>query len=80
MEMEKEQIMEFLQVFEKTWDAYHKKMMAMLDAHHERTVACFGQTEATDFSVNPEKTEPNPEENEAILERQRVHNEETAIH
>jgi hypothetical protein len=34
MEMEKEQIMEFLQVSENKWDAYHKKMMAILDAHH----------------------------------------------
>jgi hypothetical protein len=54
-------------------DAYHEKRMAMLDAHQERTMACFGQAEATDFRVNPE-------ENEAVLERQRVHNEETAIH
>jgi hypothetical protein len=61
-------------------DAYHEKRMAMLDAHQKRIMACFGQTEATDFRVNPEKTEPNPEENEAVLERQRVHNEETAIH
>jgi hypothetical protein len=36
--------------------------------------------EPTDFRVNPEKTEPNAKENEAVLERQRVHNEETAIH
>jgi hypothetical protein len=43
-------------------------------------MACFGQTEAMDFRVNTEKTEPNPEENEAILERQRVHNKETAFH
>jgi hypothetical protein len=50
-------------------DAYHEKMMAMLDAHHERTMACFAQTEATDFRINPEKTEPNPEENKAVLER-----------
>jgi hypothetical protein len=61
-------------------DTCHEKRMAMLDAHHERTMACFGQTEATDFRVNPEKTEPNPEENEAILEQQKRHNEETAIH
>jgi hypothetical protein len=61
-------------------DTYHEKRMAMLDAHQERTMVCFGQTEATDFRVNPEKTEPNPEENEAVLERQEVHNEETAIH
>jgi hypothetical protein len=42
--------------------------------------AYFGHTEATDFRLNPEEMEPNPEENEAVLERQRVHNEETAIH
>jgi hypothetical protein len=74
MDADKEDIRAFQ---EKFYDFY-KKMMAMLDAHHERTVACFGQTEATDFSVNPEKTEPNPEENEAVLERQRVHDEEPA--
>jgi hypothetical protein len=55
-------------------------MMAMLDVHHERKMACFGQMEVTDFRANPEKTEQNPEENEAVLERQRVHNEDTAIH
>jgi hypothetical protein len=29
---------------------------------------------------SPEKMEPNLEENEAVVERQRVHDEETAIH
>jgi hypothetical protein len=66
--------------FSARMDAYHEKRMAMLDTHQKRMKACFGQTEATDFRVNPEKTETNPKENEAVLERQRVHNEETAIH
>jgi hypothetical protein len=61
-------------------EAYHKKRMAMVDVHQKRMMACLGQMEATDFRVNPEKMEPNPEENEAVLERQRVHKEETAIH
>jgi hypothetical protein len=56
MEMEKEQIMEFLQVFEKKWGAYHKRMMAMLDAHHERMMACLGQTEANEETT--EKIDP----------------------
>jgi hypothetical protein len=30
--------------------------------------------------ANPEKMEPNTEENEAVLERQRVHKEDTEIH
>jgi hypothetical protein len=49
------------------------EMNAKLDSNQKKT-------EATDFRVNPENMEPNPKENEAVLERQRVHNDETAIH
>jgi hypothetical protein len=52
MEMEMEQIMQFLQVFKK-WDTYHKKWMTMLDVPHEKTLASLGKTEAMDFTVNP---------------------------
>jgi hypothetical protein len=41
--------------------------------------ACFGQTEATDFRVNPEKMEPNIEENEATVEREDVPSEDVAV-
>jgi hypothetical protein len=41
-------------------DAIHEKRMAMLDTHQKRLKACFRQMEATDFRVNPEKTETNP--------------------
>jgi hypothetical protein len=67
--METQQIMEFLparmnasmkehmQEMTARIDASHKKMMALLDAHHGRTVASLGKTEATDFIAIPEKTE-----------------------
>jgi hypothetical protein len=47
-----QQIMEMLTEMNSKLDASHK-MMAMLDAHHERTVASFGKTEATDFKATP---------------------------
>jgi hypothetical protein len=33
-------------------------MMANLDAHHERMIACLGKTEATDLEANPRKCSP----------------------
>jgi hypothetical protein len=36
--------------------AVKEEMMAMVDAYHERIMACLGKTEA-----DTEKTEPNPE-------------------
>jgi hypothetical protein len=63
----KEEARQANQEFLAKMDAYYQKRMAMLDVHQKRTMACFGQTEATDFKVNPEKMQPNPEENEAIF-------------
>jgi hypothetical protein len=36
----------------------HEEMMAKLDAHHERLMACLGKTEAMDFEGNPKKIQP----------------------
>jgi hypothetical protein len=35
--------------------ATHKEMMVILDAHHERIMACVGRKEAMDQEANPEE-------------------------
>jgi hypothetical protein len=45
-------------------DAQHKKMMAMLVAHHERTVASLGKMDAKDFKAIPEEMETVTEHEE----------------
>jgi hypothetical protein len=81
--MEKQQIMVMLKTMqEKKYTnreanqeemrASHKEMMAILDAHHERMMACLGKTEATD-----QKT--NPEENESVAELQEVPKEHAEV-
>jgi hypothetical protein len=60
MEMEKKQIMAFLQLFEKM-------MLAMLNAHDERTIASLGKMEATDFKVKPEEMQSVMEHQRSLL-------------
>jgi hypothetical protein len=55
-------------------DAYHEKMMAMLDAHHKSIMACLGQTEA-----NTEKTMPGPEMMQFVEENQEVPRKDAAV-
>jgi hypothetical protein len=74
MEIEKEQIMEFLQVFEKKWDAYHQKRMSVLDVHHKSIMACLGQKEA-----NTEKTVLDPEMMQSVEEHQEVPREDAIV-
>jgi hypothetical protein len=50
-------------------------MEANMNDDRNESTACQDTMEA-----NTEKLEPNPEEDEAVLERKRVHNQETAIH
>jgi hypothetical protein len=63
--MESQQIVELLLSMQAKMDAnqermetnrkaYHKEMMAMVDAYHERMMTCLGKTEA-----DTEKAEPN---------------------
>jgi hypothetical protein len=33
----------------------HEEMMAKLDVHHEKMMACLGKMEATDFEANTEE-------------------------
>jgi hypothetical protein len=47
-------------------------MMAKLDAHHERMMACLGKSEDMDF-------EANPEEIKSVAEHQEVTVEEAAV-
>jgi hypothetical protein len=52
-------------------DVSHK-MMAMLDAHRERTVASLGKKEATDFKAIPEEIE-------SVTEHQETPKEDAAV-
>jgi hypothetical protein len=38
-------------------EANYEEMMAKLDAHHERMMACLGRTEGTDLEANPVETQ-----------------------
>jgi hypothetical protein len=67
MEMETEQMMAFLQLFEK-------KMLAMLDAHHKSLMASLGLTEA-----NKEKTVQGPEMMQSVEEHQDIPTEDAAV-
>jgi hypothetical protein len=49
-------------------------MMAMLNAHHERTTACLGKSEAS-----LECKEPSPKEMESEVERREVPTGEAAV-
>jgi hypothetical protein len=53
-------------------DINYKKMMLMLDAHHERTAASLGKTEASDFKAVPEKIE-------SVTEHQELPKEDAAV-
>jgi hypothetical protein len=53
-------------------DANHKKMMAMLDAHHENTMASLGTTEVTDFKATPE-------EMESLTEHEKIPTEDAVV-
>jgi hypothetical protein len=78
MEADKEEILARMKVENRQ---ANQELLARMDAYHEkRMMACLSQMEATDFRVNPEKMESNPEENEAVLMGERVYNEETAFH
>jgi hypothetical protein len=67
MEMETEQMVAFLQLFEE-------KMMAMLDAHHKSSLASLGLTEA-----NTEKTVQGPEMMQSVEEHQDIPTEDTTV-
>jgi hypothetical protein len=41
--MDVEQLIQILQEFKNEMDDYHKKRMAIFDAHHKSIMACFGQ-------------------------------------
>jgi cytochrome c553 len=79
MKIEMQQMLELLlanqaaQVrMEAKMDTYHKKRMAMLDAHYKSIRASLGKTEATDFKVNPREMQPvmegNPEKIEIVIQ------------
>jgi hypothetical protein len=67
-----QQIMEMLARVEAKLVASHKRMMTMLDAHHESSVVSLGKTEATDFKAIPE-------EMESVTEHQELPKEEPAV-
>jgi hypothetical protein len=61
-EMEMQQMLELLKPLHQKLDAMqeemtasHKEIMAKLDAHHEKIMACLGKTETTDLEANPEE-------------------------
>jgi hypothetical protein len=39
----------------------HEEMMAKLNNHYERMIACLGKTEVTDLEANPEDMESGAE-------------------
>jgi hypothetical protein len=54
--------------------AYHKEMMATVDAYHERMMACLGKTEA-----DTEKTKPDPGMMQSTEEHQEIPKGEAAV-
>jgi hypothetical protein len=76
--MESQQIMELLLPMQARMEtnrkAYHKGMMAMVDAYHERMMACLGKTEA-----DTEKTEPDPGMLQSTEEHQEIPKAEAAV-
>jgi uncharacterized protein YPO0396 len=61
-----------MDAYNEKMDACHEKVMAMLDAHRERTMACLGQMEA-----NTEKIDPGMMQ--FAEEHQDVPNEDVAV-
>jgi hypothetical protein len=76
--MESQQIVELLLSMQTKMEtnrkAYHEEMMAMVDAHHERMMACLGKTEA-----DTEKTEPDPGMMQSTEEHQEMTKGEAAV-
>jgi hypothetical protein len=54
--------------------AYHKEMMATVDAYHERMMACLGKTEA-----DTEKNEPDPGMMQSTEEHQEIPKGEATV-
>jgi hypothetical protein len=61
---DREEMLAKMKALQGKMDVAHEEMLAMLDIHHERMMACLGKTEATDL-------EANPEENESVTEHQK---------
>jgi hypothetical protein len=83
--MESQDIVELLLSMQAKMDAkqermetnrkvYHEEMMAMVDAYHERKMACLGKTEA-----DTEKTEPDPGMMQSTEEHQEIPKGEAAV-
>jgi hypothetical protein len=76
--MEPQQIVELLLSMQAKMEtnrkAYHEEMMAMVDAYHERIMACLGKTEA-----DTEKTEPDPEMMQSTEKHQEITKGEAAV-
>jgi hypothetical protein len=66
--MEKQQILEMLKAMQEVKKAdrkaYHKEMIAMLDAHHERMMACLGKMEADTEKIEHQE---NPKEEATVM-------------
>jgi hypothetical protein len=83
--MESQQIVELLLSMQTKMDAnqermetnrkaYQGEMMAVVDAYHERMMACLGKTEA-----DTEKTEPDPGMMQSTEEHQKIPKKEASV-
>jgi hypothetical protein len=71
-ERDRENLKWMMEEMNAKMDPSHKKMMAILDANHERIIAPLGKAEVTDFKTNPE-------EMEYVAEHQEIPKEDAAV-
>jgi hypothetical protein len=82
-----QQIMKMLVEIKAKMDAETKAILAETKARRDKRMEANKNDDQNESTVckdaleaNPKKMEPNAEENEAVLERQRVYDDETAVH